>query len=332
MTLSRDASRKYFAPFALALLIFNIPVILWGAYVRISFSGDGCGAHWPFCNGYVIPQNMAKPMAIEFLHRVMTGADSVGAILLCVWAFYAFGKGHAVRRYASWSLFFLFVEALLGAGLVLFRKVAHDQSAGRVVYLSAHLTNTMLLLGALAMTAWLARHQVVRMKWVHISKISWYALAVTILVSITGTIAALGDMLFPATSLAAGWQQDFAANSHFLLRLRLFHPAIALCGAAFILWTSIAALRRGEHTAARKAGVRVLTLLLIQIAAGTLNIALLAPVWTQLLHLLIADLLWIAMVAMVLELAEIRPPFSQSDSQVLSQHPADVYGGLTQRV
>lgn len=308
MTISRERSQQLFARFALALLIFNIPVILWGAYVRISFSGDGCGAHWPFCNGYVVPQNMAKPMAIEFTHRVMTGADSIGAILLCAWSFLAFGNGHAVRRYASWSLFFLFVEALLGAGLVLFRKVAHDQSAGRVVYLSAHLTNTMLLLGALGLTAWLARNGIARMRWVHISKASWGALVTTILVSITGTIAALGDMLFPASSLSAGWQQDIASSSHFLLRLRFFHPAIALCGAAFLLWTATKALKQGEDSAARKAGVRVLSLLLIQIAAGGLNIALLAPIWMQLLHLFIADLLWLATVVMVLETAEVRIP------------------------
>lgn len=306
MTLSLEQSRRYFARFALALLVFNIPVILWGAYVRISFSGDGCGAHWPFCNGYVVPQNMAKPMAIEFTHRLMTGVDSIGAILLCLWSFQAFPKCHAVRKYASWSLFFLFVEALLGAGLVLFRKVAHDQSAGRVVYLSAHLTNTMLLLGALGLTAWLARHGVARMRWVSISKASWAALATTVVVSITGTIAALGDMLFPAASVAAGLQQDFSSSSHFLLRLRLFHPAFAICGAAILLWVVMRALRRPEGSDGRRAGIRVLILLLAQIGVGALNIGLLAPIPLQLTHLFIADLLWLATVALVLETAEIR--------------------------
>src|SRR3982750_5015840 len=79
--------QKRFAIFAWTLLAFNIPVILWGAYVRVSFSGDGCGAHWPFCAGQVIPQHMAAPMAIEFTHRMMTSVDSLGSILLCLWAF-----------------------------------------------------------------------------------------------------------------------------------------------------------------------------------------------------------------------------------------------------
>ncbi len=306
MNWNRERSRRWFVLFAWALLAFNIPVILWGAYVRVSFSGDGCGAHWPFCNGYVIPQHMAKPMAIEYAHRVMTGVDSVGAVLLFLWAFRVFDKGHAVRRYASLSLVFLFIEALLGAGLVLFRKVAHDQSAGRAIYLSAHLTNTMLLLGALAMTTWLAQNRVARMRWQGVSKNFAGALLVTVVVSITGSIAALGDMLFPPSSLAAGWQQDFASSSHFLLRLRLFHPVLAIAGAGYLIWIAAQTLRLGEDSAGRKAGVRVLILVLVQIGAGVVNITLLAPIWMQLIHLLIADIVWIAVVLMVLETAGVR--------------------------
>ena len=305
MNWSKERSQRWFVIFAWVLLAFNIPVILWGAYVRVSFSGDGCGAHWPFCSGYVIPQHMARPMAIEFTHRLMTGVDSIGAVLLCIWAFQAFGRKHAVRRYASLSLFFLFIEALLGAGLVLFRKVAHDQSAGRAIYLSAHLTNTMLLLGALAVTAWLAQNRVAQMKWKGLSGPFAGALIVTVLVSITGSIAALGDMLFPALSLAAGWQQDFASSSHFLLRLRLFHPVLAIAGAAYLIWIATKALRREEGSAARTAGVRVLILVLIQVGAGAVNIALLAPIWMQLIHLLIADVVWVALVLMVLETANV---------------------------
>lgn len=306
MNRNTERARRQFVIFAWALLAFNIPVILWGAYVRVSFSGDGCGAHWPFCNGYVVPQHMARPMAIEFTHRLMTGVDSIGAILLCLWAFQVFAKGHAVRRYASFSLFFLFVEALLGAGLVLFRKVAHDQSAGRAIYLSAHLTNTMLLLGALAMTAWLARNNIARMRWMHVSRAFAAALVVTVVVSITGSIAALGDMLFPAASLSAGLQQDFSSSSHFLLRLRLFHPVLAIAGAAYLMWIAIKALRGEENSPKRKAGTRVLVLVLLQLAAGAINITLLAPIWMQLIHLLIADLVWIAVVVLALETAEVR--------------------------
>src|SRR3954452_19653967 len=93
------SSRKGFSIFALLVLLYNLPVILWGAYVRVSFSGDGCGANWPFCNGQVLPQNMTTPTIIEFTHRLMTSVDSVLVIALVIWAFYAFPKSHAVRRF-----------------------------------------------------------------------------------------------------------------------------------------------------------------------------------------------------------------------------------------
>jgi heme A synthase len=301
MQLSGTAGRRWFAVFAWAVLAYNIPVILWGAYVRVSFSGDGCGAHWPFCAGQVLPQHMAAPMLIEFTHRMMTSVDSLAAIVLCVWAFRVFPKGNAVRKYALWSLAFLFVEALLGAGLVLLRYVAHDQSAGRAVYLSAHLTNTMLLLGAFTMTAWLAQTNTEHVHWENISRTFALSLLVTIIVSITGSVAALGDTLFPAASLAEGMQQDFSSGSSLLLRLRMFHPVVAILGAAYLLWAASNALKFEDRPESRKAGMRVMALIVLQILAGAVNLSLMAPVWMQLFHLLMADALWIAVVVMVME-------------------------------
>jgi len=276
---------------------------LWGAYVRISFSGDGCGAHWPFCNGQVVPQHMAAPMAIEFAHRMMTSLDSIGTIALCAWAFLAFPRKNAVRFYAVLSLVFLFIEAILGAGLVLLRYVAHDQSAGRAVYLSAHLTNTMLLLGALTITAWLAGSGRTSAGLSHLSPKLWGAVSVTVFVSITGAITALGDTLFPASSLAAGLRQDWASASSLLLRLRVVHPAIAIAGAVYLIWVAIAFMRRNDKAGARRAGARVITVTVFQVAAGVINVTLLAPVWIQLFHLLMADVLWIVVVLMVVEAA-----------------------------
>jgi heme A synthase len=299
MDWTSSVSRRAFAIFAWAVLAYNMPVILWGAYVRASFSGDGCGAHWPFCNGQVIPQNMAAPMAIEFTHRAMTSVDSIAVIALCAWAFLAYPRRHSVRLYSIMSLVFLLTEALLGAGLVLLRLVAKDQSAGRAVYLSAHLTNTMLLLGALTITAWLASTNTVRLAWANVPRRVLVAALVVIAVSISGAIAALGDTLFPAVSLAAGIEQDLSGATILLIRLRPLHPLTALAGAAYLVWVAMGSLRRAN--AQRTAARRVITLVLLQLFIGAANITLLAPVWMQLIHLLVADLLWIAVVVMVLE-------------------------------
>lgn len=322
MDLRSDMARKWFPTFAWALLAYNLAVILWGAYVRISFSGDGCGANWPFCNGQVIPQHMGTGTLIELTHRLMTSVDTFGVIALCAWAFLSFPSKHGVRRYAVLSLVFLLIEAVLGAGLVLLRLVAKDQSAGRAAYLSAHLTNTLLLLAVLMITVRLAGTKWGRARWQNAPGSLLGALGIAMLVSVTGAIAALGDTLFPATSLASGMQQDFSSAASLLLRLRLFHPVIAVTGAAYLLWVAIGVIRRHPNEEGRRAAAaRVITITLIQLAAGGINLTLLAPVWMQLLHLLIADVLWIFLIALVLEmgvmveepsigLAELRPSVS----------------------
>jgi heme A synthase len=302
MDWSSSKARRQFGAFAAAVLAYNIPVILWGAYVRISFSGDGCGANWPFCNGQVIPRHMAAPMAIEFTHRAMTSLDTFATLAMVIWAFLSFPKRHAVRRYSVLSLVFLFIEALLGAGLVLFRLVANNQSAGRAWYLSAHLTNTLLLLGALAATAWLAYTGLDRLRWASLPPRNLIALIVTIAVSVTGAIAALGDTLFPATSLAAGVRQDFSSATGALLRLRMLHPAVAILGAAYLLWVAAAAIKSaGNNRHLFVAAKLVIIAIILQIAMGLVNVALLAPVWMQLTHLLVADLVWITVVMLALE-------------------------------
>lgn len=299
----RERSERRFAWFAWAVLAFNIPVILWGAYVRVSYSGDGCGAHWPFCNGQALPQNMTKPTIIEFTHRMMTSADVVVVLGLVALAFWVYPKRHVVRRFAVASLAFLFVEAALGAGLVIFRKVAHDQSAGRIWYLSAHLTNTMLMLGSMALTGWLAwrRETVFRLR--NASAGLLWAATVTVLVSLTGVVTALGDTLFPAGTLMEGVRRDLASDSPLLLRLRVAHPAIAVMGACFIIWTALQFWRQANTDNGRKAALQLVALCCLQLFAGAANLSLLAPLWMQLTHLLIADLLWISMVLAVAESA-----------------------------
>ena len=299
--LTTGTARRRFALFAWLILAYNLPVILWGAYVRASFSGDGCGANWPFCNGQLIPRNITGPTAIEYAHRMMTGLDSFAILLLCAWAFLSFPRRHAVRLYALLSLAFLLIEAMLGAGLVLFRYVAKNQSAARALYLSAHLTNTMLLLGALTVTAWAAWSNCERIQVRNFSGRAIHALAIVLLVSITGAVAALGDTLFPASSLTAGMRQDFSRAASTMLRLRLLHPLIALLGAASLIAMTIRMLKQKGAGHARRAAALVLSITILQLGAGLLNLGLLAPMWMQLIHLSIADVLWIATMILALE-------------------------------
>lgn len=294
-------SRRRFGQYAVGVLAYNIFVVLWGAFVRATGSGAGCGDHWPFCNGTVVPHSPAVATIIEFMHRVTSGIDIALVIGMCAWTFYLYPRKHTVRRMAILSLVFLFAEAILGAGLVLLQYVAKDQSAGRAWYLSAHLTNTMLLLGALTVTAWMAWTGVEYVRLHRVSRPLLWALPVTLAVGVTGAIAALGDTLFPAASFASGFHQDFSSASSWLLRLRLLHPAIAIVGAAYLVWVTVPVLRRRKEDAVGIAAARVLGITCFQLGVGAMNVALLAPVWMQIFHLFMADVLWIAVAVMVLE-------------------------------
>ena len=135
------------------VLAYNVLVVLWGAVVRATGSGAGCGAHWPLCNGVVIPQAPQFHTIVEFTHRLMSGATLLLVLALLVWTWRSTQKGAFARWAAVASMVLTLNEALLGALLVLLRLVAHNQSAARGVYLSFHFANTLLLLASLTLTA-----------------------------------------------------------------------------------------------------------------------------------------------------------------------------------
>ncbi len=270
-------------------------MILWGAYVRASASGAGCGSHWPLCNGEVVPRAPQIATIIEFTHRVTSGLALFAVVGLVGWAWLSFPRDHRVRRMAVLSLVLILTEALLGAGLVLFQLVAQDASVGRAFYLALHLVNTLFLLGALALTAWYSRGGAKPGRW---SPVVAGTLVVALLVSITGAIAALGDTLFPASSLAEGMRQDALATASFLVRLRIVHPVLAVLAAAYFAWVAIKVLRAKPDA---RIALFVLVLTLAQVAAGAINLALLAPIGMQILHLFLADLVWISLVLLSVE-------------------------------
>jgi len=301
-----------FRRIAWLLLAWNVLVVVWGGFVRASGSGAGCGSHWPTCNGDVVPHSPQVATIIEFTHRLMSGVALIGVAVLCWWAFHAFTRGHIVRRVAAFSVGFLLLEALLGAGLVLFNYVEKDASIGRVVYLCAHLVNTQLLLATLALTAWYAADHSVQELRRPGAVVA--ALSFVLVVSITGVIAALGDTLFPSSSLAQGMQQDFSETASFLVRLRGLHPLLAVACGVYILALMMGLMKPDQSPGVRKIARWAALLVFTQLCAGAVNIALLAPVWMQLIHLLLANLVWISLVLLryqSVNRAELLPQRSQ---------------------
>jgi heme A synthase len=289
------------ARYAWAVLIYNLGVIAWGAYVRATGSGAGCGAHWPLCNGEVALRAPAIDTIIEFSHRATSGLALVSVVVLFVWARRVTQPGHPIRLGATLSVAFMLSEAALGAGLVLFQLVAQDASAARAFAVGAHLLNTFLLLGALTLSVfWASGGARLHLAWRRPGMTRLLAgAAALLLVSVSGAITALGDTLFPSASLAEGLSADLSTTSHLLIRLRTIHPVLAVMVAMYLL-TSVWQIANGS-TRARSLARSVTWLVAVQLAAGATNILLLAPVWLQLLHLLLADGVWIAYVLLAAE-------------------------------
>ena len=283
---------SHFPTFAWGVLVYNVAVILWGALVRATGSGAGCGGHWPLCNGQVLPEiNQAKTQ-VEFIHRVMSGVALIAVIALFTWAWRAFPKEHPARRWANWSMLFIVTEALLGAALVLFGYVSQDQSAGRVISLSLHLVNTFALLASLTLTArWSSVVEAPKTEANKSWKL-WFAIALVILTAIAGAITALGDTLFPAATVA----DDFAAGASLLIRLRVIHPALSLAAAAYLVVLVMPGLRTGLAPRMRMISLALLGIVGTQIAAGLLTLVLRAPLAMQMVHLLVADALWVTLI------------------------------------
>ena len=283
---------------AWATLVYNVLVILWGAFVRATGSGAGCGAHWPLCNGEVVPQSPTMATIIELTHRVTSGAAGLLAIGLCIAAWRATRKGASVRRAAAWVLFLEITEGAVGASIVLLRYVGTDASAPRAIWVAAHLTNTFFLLVMLVITA--LRASGIEPASVPASPIRKrliaLAIGLSILVGIAGAITALGDTLFPSTSLASGMAADLSTAAHFLIRLRVLHPILAVTTALVLAGIAGTATLGAPSIELRRAAIAVVATQLAQIACGLVNLVLLAPIAMQMLHLLLADVAWIALV------------------------------------
>jgi len=271
-------------------------VILWGAIVRATGSGAGCGNHWPSCNGTVVPIAGRIQTLIEFTHRLMSGGAMLLVLALLLWGLRLYGKGSHQRIGFIGAAIVINIEALLGASLVLLKLVEENSSALRAAAVAIHLLNTFILLAFLALNAW----------WVSGGKpisfknrgsLPWlFALGLggVALIGMSGAITALGDTLFPSTSLAQTLAEQSNPGAHFLIRLRIYHPIIAILVGVYSLYLARHLFSQFDHPASKRLSLLLGSLILIQWAAGVTNVLLLAPVWMQVIHLFLADTVWIS--------------------------------------
>ncbi len=296
-------SQRRFYAFGWAFLVYTILVALWGAYVRASLSGDGCGAHWPLCHGQVVPVAPSVETLVELSHRLTSGLCGILAIVAFVWARRAFPPGHLARLGAGATLFFMITESLVGAGLVLLRLVAESQDLARGYWMAAHLINTFALFFSItAMVLWARGFGALRRPTGLLGALVVSGFFLVLLTGVSGAIAALGDTIAPAESLRAGLAQDLAPSAHLFVRLRMWHPVIAIATAGELLFVAGLVIGHERDVLARRIAYGLGAVVLAQVGVGLVNLALLAPVALQILHLLMADTVWIVLVTLAITL------------------------------
>ncbi len=284
--------------FAWFVLVYNVLVILWGGMVRATGSGAGCGDQWPLCAGAAIPQSPQFHTLVEFTHRLMSGGALILILTLLVWTWLAARKGHLARWTAAIALVLVLNEALLGALLV--TVAAHSASPVRGVFLfSCHLTNTLLLVAALALTAeFLSNVHFRATTALRHGGLLFPTLGIlaTLLVGVSGSLVALGETMYPSSSLLEAVRQDFSPAAPVLLRLRWIHPASAFLAGAFIAWLLVQSFRRSAPSKMRGLGTAVFSTLIAQYLIGVFDVLWQQPTWLQILHLLGANVFWIFLV------------------------------------
>jgi cytochrome c oxidase assembly protein subunit 15 len=314
-----NANRKVscLACAAWIVLAYTGFVILFGALVRITGSGAGCGQHWPTCHGEIVHLPRTLETAIEFTHRVTSGFALFAAFGLWWLVARQLPKGHRARAAAAASAGLMVVEALIGAGLVLLALVGQNTSAARAVVMPAHLLSTYALTAALCLTAlWVSPHSRPASQPRSAGRLlAVFGAVALVLVSATGAVTALGDTVYPpaAGDVAARLSDDHGTGAHFLQRLRIVHPVLAVTFALFLLGTAPRLAGYAESRRGALAGRTLMALLVVQLGAGLVNVWLSAPGYLQVIHLALAVAVWLAFVVLVNEaLFEANAPRAQA--------------------
>lgn len=289
------------------LLVYTLLVILWGAWVRISHSGDGCGDTWPLCRGQLIPDAAQKKTWVEFAHRGMSGFFGIFVFSLFIFIRKNFARDSRTYTWIKWSLIFTVTEALLGAKLVLFHLVGNNDTPFRAFAMALHLINSLMLTASVAMTWDVTNNQnsVARVQnpWgkqqayrpLQIKKIFISLIASFLALGVTGAIAALANTIYPALSLNEGLLADLNENSHYLIRLRAFHPMMGIligCGLTLSLWIS-SQFTKDDEIIFKRRTLRAAAGCLFGVVIGATTLLTLSPPTMKLVHLTMTYTIWI---------------------------------------
>ena len=293
--------------FAWLNLGYLVLVILWGTVVRATKSGAGCGSHWPLCNGDIVPLGAELETIIEFTHRVTSGICLPLVLGLFIIIARRYGKSHPAWWPALFTIIFTITEGLIGAAIVKWEHVADSTTPFRGITMPLHLVNTYFLLATAAATVWFLYKPRHIELWPSDKKTRNLLLtmgSLLLLLGMSGAIVALGDALFPM----ADFGDNFDKDSHIFVRMRIWHPILAIISLFILTGFSQVLARHKPSPLGEKLSSWFCTVVFLQLCIGFLNYFLKAPVYMQVIHLAVANGMWLIFCFMSLNLQQERYP------------------------
>jgi heme A synthase len=283
---------RWFAPLALTTALFTIGLIVFGAVVRVTDSGLGCGNDWPLCNGSLFPPLDNLTAWIEWLHRlfaVLIGILGIG-MLVTSWSGY--------RKVNSRVLKITVVAAglyVVVAGLGRF-VVAHDLNPSLV---TLHLGAAMLLLACFVTAALFATYRpTAGTRGDRFTALAYITTALAFVVMLLGALVRGNgaDLACPDWPLCNG--QVFPFEQGQLQTIHMMHrfAVVGLGLALVLLLCSVYANREAGNV--RLMAVGALILYLVQAGIGALFVlSRAAPIWGA-AHVGFAAATWALLVAL----------------------------------
>jgi heme A synthase len=277
-------------------LLIGFAQVVFGAIVRISGSGLGCGDHWPDCYGAFTPANDAQSLLVEISHRYGAAALSIAIVALAIVALRkrradgVGGPGGALRP-ALLAVLLVIVAALFGA-------VTVKMELNTMVVVT-HLAIAMSLLGVLVIV-------VVRAGGFGATRLTARsprtfrsaraAAALTFLALVFGALTA-NTPGAPQSCRGFPWcRVAVVTGSPFWIQVS--HRIIAFLLLGHLTGVFFAVRKRGESAVLRRAAAAALSVVVLQLVIAAAMVELHLPPGLRSLHQAVGTLLWICVVAL----------------------------------
>ncbi len=286
------AKSRWFAPLALTTALLTIGLIVFGAVVRVTDSGLGCGNHWPLCNGTIFPPLDNLTAWIEWLHRLFALLIGIFGLITLILAIIGYRKhNRAVLIATVVAAILFFAQSMLGALVVVLDLPP--------TFVTLHLGTAMLLLAALVVAALLAVYKPdAHYQADKFTSLTYATTALSLVIILTGALVRGSGATLACTTWPLCDGAILPTGAGQWAMIHMFHRlAVAALGVAVVMvvWMAFSLNRpRRIKSLAIAAGVCYLA----QAAIGAMFVfTSAAPLWGA-LHVLFAALTWILFVSL----------------------------------